>query len=233
MDGPDLGSVARLGEFFALPPADDSWLPITGLVTDAATLRDYAARTRSAIAAGFPVEESRIPHRAAASSLHLAIAARLLSPVVGAAACFDAIPLLTSKSLFWQRSSNHRPTLGAAGVEWVSVGDPGGAARAITDSLILEVVGPFNETMRRATSLSPQVMWGNIASAANGAVTALTRLRPSAQRRGREVVRGLLVDDPLAGAAEFVDDRFVRRNCCLFYQVPGGGYCSDCVLVGS
>ncbi|MEU7551440.1 (2Fe-2S)-binding protein [Streptomyces sp. NPDC044571] len=23
---------------------------------------------------------------------------------------------------------------------------------------------------------------------------------------------------------------FVRRSCCLYYKVPGGGFCGDCVL---
>ena len=44
---------------------------------------------------------------------------------------------------------------------------------------------------------------------------------------------------PLAGLGEFVEEPshptgvgFARRTCCLFYRVPGGGTCGDCVLNG-
>lgn len=228
MDVPDLSPVAALGEFFALPTADDrAWLPISGL-----WVHEYTMRTRQATAAAFGVDEARIPVKAAASSLHLSIAARLLSPAVGAAVCLDAIPLLSADSVFWQPTSTHRPALAAADVRWVAATSPQKAAATITESLIATVLSPLNDALRQSVSLSPQVMWGNIASAANGAVTVLSQSRPDARDRGQALVRALLSTPPLTGAAEIVDGQFRRRNCCLFYQVPGGGYCGDCVLDG-
>jgi FhuF 2Fe-2S C-terminal domain len=232
MDAGDSDSIAALGEFFALPAADPAtWRPITSLCGDQAVVHEYTMRTRAATASGFGVDEADVPVKAAASSVHLSIAARLLSPVVGAAACLGTIPLLTLDSLFWQQDSSHRPKLGAARVEWVPETDPHRAAAAIAESLIGNVLSPLNETMRLAESLSPQVMWGNIASAANGAVTVLTQSRPDAQSRGRDLIAALIATEPLRGTADVVGERFRRRNCCLFYQVPGGGYCGDCVLV--
>ncbi|MEC4021033.1 (2Fe-2S)-binding protein, partial [Streptomyces sp. H27-D2] len=44
-----------------------------------------------------------------------------------------------------------------------------------------------------------------------------------------------LFDDPLlrdTGNWRAAGERdFVRRSCCLYYRVPGGGMCGDCVLL--
>jgi hypothetical protein len=225
-------AVAALGEFFALPAAaGDSWLPIHTLWEDAATVREYARRAQSAIAASMGVELADVPVRAAASSVHLSIAARLLSPVVGAATCLGAVPLLTARTVFWQPTSTHRPGLGTAGAACVTAAGVRQCAGAIADSLIREVLRPLNEAMRVATALSPQVLWGNVASAVNGAVTVLSQSRPQHEAHGRALVSALIATEPLRDAAEILDSGFRRRNCCLFYQVPGSGYCGDCVLV--
>lgn len=232
MDAGKSDPIAALGEFFALPAADPAdWLPIASLCGDPAVLHEYTMRTRAATAAGFGIDEADVPVKAAASSVHLSIAARLLSPALGAAVRFGSVPLLTMDSLFWQQDSSHRPALGKAGVEWVTETDPARIAVTIAESLIENVLRLLNDTMGPAESLSPQVMWGNIASAANGAVTVLAMSRPDAQRRGRELVAELIAIEPLRGAADVVGEQFRRRNCCLFYQVPGGGYCGDCVLI--
>jgi hypothetical protein len=227
-----MNPIAELGEFFALPTAEgDSWLPILTLCNDAGVARTYARRAQSAIAASMRVDVADVPIKAAASSVHLSIAARLLSPVIGAATCLATFPLLTAKNVFWQQTSTHRMELGVADAELARVTGPRQSANAIADSLIGDVLRPLNETMRLATALSQKVLWGNIASAANGAVTVLSQSRPADEPRGRALVAALIATDPLRDAAEILDGQFRRRNCCLFYQVPGAGYCGDCVLV--
>ena len=234
MDAGKSDPIAALGEFFALPAADPvTWRPIASLCGDQAAVHEYTMRTRAATASGFGIDEADVPVKAAASSVHLSITARLVSPVVGAAVCLGTVPLLTLDSLFWQSDSSHRPTLGTAGAESVTETDPHRAAAVITGSLIGNVLSLLNGTMRLAESLSPQVMWGNIASAANGAVTVLAQSRPDARARGRALIDALIATEPLCATADFAGGRFRRRNCCLFYQVPGGGYCGDCVLVDS
>ncbi|WP_350325223.1 (2Fe-2S)-binding protein [Streptomyces katrae] len=54
---------------------------------------------------------------------------------------------------------------------------------------------------------------------------------------GRRSWPGALLADggALAGTGSFVHEpglgvAFVRRSCCLYYRVPGGGLCGDCVL---
>ncbi len=232
MNAGESDPIAVLGEFFALPTADPTtWRPIASLCGDQAALHEYTMRTRAATASGFGIDEADVPVKAAASSVHLSIAARLLSPALGAAACLGTVPLLSLDSLFWQQDSSHRPILGTAGAEQVSAPEPQQAAAVIAESLIGNVLSLLTETMRLAESFSPQVMWGNVASAANGAVTVLTRSRPDVRSRGRDLVAALLATEPLRGTADVAGQRFRRRSCCLFYQVPGGGYCGDCVLV--
>ncbi|WP_158167809.1 (2Fe-2S)-binding protein [Mycolicibacterium smegmatis] len=231
MENRNLGALAALGEFFALPVAGDSWRPVDTLCGDAAILREYTSRMRAATATGFGIGVDDVPVRAAASSLHLSIVSRLLSPAVGAAACLSAVPSLTPDSVFWHDDSSHRPALGVSRVEWSPVPDAGSAAAEITAMLVDGVLRLLNTAMQQAVSLPPQVMWGNIASAANGAVTVLAQNRPGAEGFGRALVRDMIAAEPLLGTADVTDGRFRRRNCCLFYQVPGGGYCGDCVLV--
>lgn len=225
-----LDEIAQLGGYFALQRADDGpWQPIETLLTDVTTIRDYTLRTRAAMASAFSVGESRVPMRTAASAFHLSIAAHLLSPVIGIAALRSTAPALTTKSLVWQPDSSHAPKL--AVIRSASVATRTDAAMTISATIIDEVLAPFTDTVRRAIPMSPHVLWGNVISAANGASTVLTQARPRLKAVSQALVATLLAETPLAGTASIVDGRFQRRNCCLFYQVPGAGVCGDCVLV--
>jgi ferric iron reductase protein FhuF len=45
------------------------------------------------------------------------------------------------------------------------------------------------------------------------------------------VAEELLARESLRGHGRYErPDRFVRASCCLFYRIPGGGLCGDCVL---
>ena len=88
--------------------------------------------------------------------------------------------------------------------------------------------------------MSEQVLWGNVASALAGAMTMLIEAHPEQADTTAGLVERLLEREPLTGTGEVVRPeashprRFlVRRSCCLFYRVPGGGYCGDCVLTPS
>lgn len=80
----------------------------------------------------------------------------------------------------------------------------------------LEVLAPVVGQSR----LSRRLLWGNVASALSAAprVLELPQASPWVTR--------MLTSPPLRG--EVVDGR--RATCCLFYEVPGGGLCGDCVL---
>jgi FhuF 2Fe-2S C-terminal domain len=100
------------------------------------------------------------------------------------------------------------------------------------------------------------VLWGNVASALAGAAGMLADMYPDGQaahpgasgaagladragvaERAGVIVAQALAQPPLAGTGRLVRPdpeharRFlVRHNCCLYYRIPGGATCGDCVL---
>lgn len=225
-----LAELARLGEYFALQPAlpGSETHDLTDLFAEPA-LTDHIRRTRAAMAAAADCDPGRIPVRVAASSFQLGVAARLLSPVMGAALCFGAVPVLDQRALRWQPSPGHTPRIVVADPDWVAVPTEPAAARVIAAS-VLSALADLRTRLHALASLSPAITLGNLASAANGAVTVLALSRPELAPAGRSLVAALLDREPLAGTGRFLDGRFTRRSCCLYYQAPGGGLCGDCVL---
>jgi hypothetical protein len=225
-----LARTAALGEYFELPVAgEDDWQSIRTLF-EPAVMSDFVARTRVAIAESARCDPGVITIKTAASAFQLGVVARLLSPVVGAATCFGAVPLLDPRSVRWQSTPGHTPRFAITSVDWVKTPTPSNAAAAISTSVLAAIFTPLNEHLRTLTALSPQVSWGNVISAANGAVTVLAMSQPRQEPRGRTLVRELADTDQLAETATFADGTFLRRSCCLFYQVPGSGLCTVCVL---
>lgn len=179
-----------------------------------------------------------IPLRSAASSFQLGIAARLLSPVIGAATCLRAVPLLRADSVWWkqvteQGAARHSPRFSVAEVDSTDAETAAVAAAAISSSVVDGVLRPLTEALAAVSGLSMKVMRGNVISAANGAVTVLAMTRPNDESHGRAVVAALAESDELADTGHFDQGRFVRHSCCLFYQAPNAGLCGDCVLTVS
>lgn len=224
---------ADLGEYFALPEPDEGQWQELPLLLNPATVIDFVDRTRAAIAASAGCNTSSIPVRLAASSFQLGIAARLLSPAIGAATCFGAVPVLTVESVKWKATAHHSPRFGITELEWINAETAARAAGVISASVLTAILRPLNETLRSVTALSLRVTWGNVISAANGAVTVLAMSRPEHESRGRAVVRALMDTEQLMNTGSFAHGKFVRRSCCLFYLAPESGLCTDCVLTVS
>lgn len=227
-DGAALLELTELGEYFALEVLEQP--AVAGLSLDDATVAAMVHRTRDAIASSMKCALGEIPVRMAASSLHLDLVARLISPVIGAATSLGVVPMLVPDTVRWQPTPRHVPQFGTTGLRWVDVSGPSDAASSISDSVLATIVVPLNRTFRSTFSLSHQITWGNAISAANGAVTVMAITRPELQAPGRALIRALLNTEYIEGTGEFVGDQFVRRSCCLFYQAPGAGFCGDCVL---
>ena len=66
-------------------------------------------------------------------------------------------------------------------------------------------------------------------TAANPTTLVLVRHGETAGNRDR---RFQTYDTPLSDTGTLGPDGegFRRRSCCLYYRVPGGGLCGDCVL---
>ncbi|MGW2025262.1 (2Fe-2S)-binding protein [Streptomyces decoyicus] len=65
-----------------------------------------------------------------------------------------------------------------------------------------------------------------------GAVRTLNRRAPDAPHPPLPLATALLAREPLASAGTLTVHplAYRRHNCCLYYRVPGAGYCDECVL---
>jgi ferric iron reductase protein FhuF len=90
--------------------------------------------------------------------------------------------------------------------------------------------------VRAEVPVSAALLWGNVASGVLGALATLVRARASAPERCLAFARDALAGGPLAGTGSARLDgarlTFRRRSCCLYYRLPGGGYCGDCCFTG-
>ncbi|AQA06076.1 hypothetical protein BVC93_02665 [Mycobacterium sp. MS1601] len=224
---------ASLGDYFSLSEvAGNGWRSWDALL-DPDTLLNMASRTRKAVAASAGCPEERIPLRMAASSFHIGVAARLLSPLIGAAVREFAVPVLKAESLLWRSTEHHCPQFGVQGLGCTEAKEVDTAAAAMSASVIDEVLAPMGRAIRDATGLSEKVTRGNVISSANGSVTVLAMRHPEYEQRGRAVITALLESEYLHGTGYFNNSQFHRRSCCLFYTGPHAGLCGDCVLTAS
>src|SRR5439155_9617285 len=106
------------------------------------------------------------------------------------------------------------------------------AGTAATSALL---AGPITQIVRsvEAMAVSPRVLWGNVASAVNGAATMIAAARPDLAGPAVEAAAALLADPALTGTYQGRPGAaFRRRNCCLIYRLSPErpAYCGDCVL---
>ncbi len=106
------------------------------------------------------------------------------------------------------------------------------AAHHIEAGVLARIVVPLAEVFGTTFRLSHQVLLGNAASALNGAATMLRGTARAPVIEPTAVIAQLMARGPLAGTGAYhPGPAFFRDNCCLFYRIPGGGTCADCVLV--
>jgi hypothetical protein len=240
----ELADLAGFGPYFAVDthhprsPLAAPWQPLSTLTSSPQDLRDRIAAVRAALAAAAGQPPGAVEFRVAASVTQLGTAARLISPPLGAAVISGAVLRMDSTAR-WQ------PVLGgpfplslpvAKTTRPPAQGD-GGEDDALAEELARHVVnGPIRALteMTIAMSVPPTVLWGNIASAVNGATHMIAAARPSLTARAQAISTALLQHPPLAGTWDGAPAaRFLRRNCCLIYRVGPrhrAAICGDCVL---
>ena len=206
-----------LGPFFAVRRATGPgpWRPLRDLL-DAPTLDERVTAIRTALTrlAGVDVEP-----RVAASTLSLGLFARLISPVLGAGALEVDLPRPSLEETWWQPVDRGPWPLALTGSSVAP--DP---AAVLTD-----VVWPLADALADQPALSMRILRGNAASAVFGAVAIIGSTRPELLAAAQSIARTLL-SGPLAGTGDLRGQLFVRATCCLYYRIPGGAYCGDCVL---
>lgn len=225
-------NLAALGPYFAAevhaPGSEPGapWRPMTELLDDpdVAAGRVEAVRTYLATAGQVPTES--IPLRVAASVTHMGLVARTLSPVFARAVLGRRLPPITLRDLYWQ------PTLGSMFA--LSIADADAEDCGVDGEMIPPSALELSELMR-GFGVSPRVLRGNIASALNGACTAMSSADPNSKASARAVAARALAEPVLADAwRTTVEGRFQRRSCCLIYQAAPdrkGSLCGDCVLL--
>lgn len=215
-----LADVARLGPYFAVSTdeaeaVDPTWRPLEALFTDPQHLATRIAHVRRTL---------RSDDRVAASIAFQGLAAQLVAVPFGCAVAHGVIPLLTPATLHW------RPVASGPWPLWLPAPQAGrDTLPEVLDALVAPLVG----AVRAQVPIAERLLRGNVASAAASAAAQVAAARPDLAGPARAAVEALLGEGTLAGAGEFTRTGFRRNSCCLYYRVPGGGLCGDCVLRGA
>jgi ferric iron reductase protein FhuF len=172
--------------------------------------------------------------RVAGSLVVLGYAARLVGPTL-AVLVRDGIRLGVAPE---RVRYSYRPETGFR----LSLPSPGGRRVAreqavpgwcadVIDGHLRRVVDAIATTSPVAAGL----LWGNVASGVVGALRALGAGGAVPVGDAHALAVALLDHGPLRGSGTVTVHggqlTFVRRSCCLFYRLDGGGMCGDCALV--
>ncbi|MEV3988515.1 (2Fe-2S)-binding protein [Streptomyces sp. NPDC049837] len=227
-----LARVRAVGPYFAVawgPRADAArFRPLTDLYTDRdGALDAYVAAVGRRLGTGQRLGAGQ--RRVAASTLHIGTAARLWSVALATAALTGRAPDLAPDRLWWRPAESGPIDLWLPEVSWVAGDD---LPLALHGTVVVRNLLPLGDALREHSALSPHVLRGNAASALIGAVRVLTAHAPEAPYPPLPLVTALLAREPLASAGAFTARplTYRRRSCCLYYRVPGAGYCAECVL---
>jgi hypothetical protein len=225
--------VRGFGPFFALsthPSGEEpggAWQSMSRSLLEA-RVTDVGGR----LAAAGTLPSGAVEARVAASVAHLGLAARLVSPALAVAVLRGGVLAPRLADLRWQRVTGGPVPLSLP--DDVFADRPAGPlaedlARRLLDGPLRELADLMGEF-----SLSRHILWGNTASAVNGAATMIAASRPHLAPRTRALAEHLFDLPPLRGAGATRDGAFRRRSCCLIYRAAPGGkgpLCGDCVLV--
>jgi hypothetical protein len=232
-----LTELAELGPFFALDwhspdtaPAEP-WRSMTDLV-DGDALAVRVAAVRAALAAAGGLRPESIEPRVAASIAQLGLVARLISPVLGLAVLTGGVPEVELRHVRWQPVLGGPFPLSVDALPTRRSIDPIDIAATISRRVLAGPVAALVEATRQR-SVSVHILWGNVASAINGASTMISAARPELAADVRLIADRLFDTPPLRGTATSGPDGFRRRSCCLIYRAAPnatGPLCGDCVL---
>ncbi len=246
--GPALRAAARIGPYFAWQPWPEpwpepepggpGWRPLRQL-TDAGVIAERVDAARLILAQMSGRGRAETGERVLASIVFLGLASRLLSPVLAAAAVGEALPVPDGERMWWRPVDGGPIPIAYRGLAAVDCAgrDAAAVASTLTRTATRGLVEPVLDAFRHRFGLSPHVLWGNVSSALGGAAGMIADTAPGHAARAAAIVERALSRPPLRGTATLIrpDPQrprwfLVRRNCCLYYRIPGGGTCGDCVL---
>ncbi|MEV6977246.1 (2Fe-2S)-binding protein [Kitasatospora sp. NPDC093806] len=234
---PDYGPLTAVGPYFALDAAET---PDQGPPPGFRPLRElYVHGPDGLLADGVRSVARRIgtaEARVAASTLHLGLAARFCSVLLGSAVLLGDVPEL-DRDRSWVRV----PAQGPVDL-WVpdrpssATTDHGPLADRLHRALLDGPLAELAAAVRSVVPLSEGLLRGNTASALTGALRMLDAhiaRAGAAPAGGRAFARTLVADlldrAPLTGTGTLSGASFRRSSCCLYYRVgPQAGVCGDC-----
>jgi hypothetical protein len=222
---------SAVGPYFAVALRLDEreWLPFTRLL-EPEVLRDNVATVQRVLGERTGLSSADLDLRACASTHFLGLASRLVAPALGAACLGGQVPRLAPGDVHWLRVEGGPVPLAVSSIGGAAVISPGEAAGALHEGIVGPLLEPLATAFAETFSLSRQVLWGNVASALAGAATMLARSGAELLLDPVATAMACTVRGALAEMGDWTEHGFVRRNCCLFYKIPGGGLCGDCVL---
>ncbi len=178
--------------------------------------------------------------RPVASILHLGAASAMCAPLLATAATDRIVPALRSDELRFGFRDGGPLQLSAVAIADAQPALLPELAQQLIAVAIAGILEPFTQALIAAVPLPEKTLSGNLFSALAAAARLVTP--EAAGARARAIVDLVarryspLHDAGVLGwqADPENDPRayFRRRNCCLFYRVPGGGICGDCILSG-
>lgn len=237
--------LAAFGPFFTVethPPnsrAREPWRVMSEVVEDREILMERVLAVRARLAAAGGQAPDAVELRVAASVTHLGLVARLVSPPLAVAVVSGELLGIDLRSTRWQRVLGGAFPLSIPMNAEAGGRDPSsGLAPERLACLLADRVldGPVRDlvTATLSLSVSRHVLWGNVASAVNGAASMIATSRPAWADRSRVIASLLLDQPPLRGTgAGSIGRGFRRRSCCLIYRAApnaAGTVCGDCVL---
>ncbi len=224
--------LAELGPFFAVDtheptsPITDPWRPMAELVRQPAVLRARIADVRAALAAAAGRDEIEL--RVATSVTQLGLVARLIAPVLGFAVATGQLLDVELERLWWQATLG-----GAFPLSFSTTVSANAGARDIAEKALDGPIAAIVAATSAASPISAKVLWGNVGSAINGAVTMITRQQPSLSERARTLGSDLIARLPVKNNGR-VGPGYRRTDCCLIYRLAENDHraniCGDCVL---
>ena len=237
-----MAGLAALGPYFAIETHDPGepmaapWRPLTELLGSPAALRERAHQVRAALARAGGLEPDQVELRVAASVAQLGLAARLIAPAFGVAVLERRGLGFDARQARWVPGDGSMFPLSLPAAALPDADLPDTAALS-TDIEGRWLDGPIQDLVDgfAGLSVSGRILWGNVASAVNGAAAMLSRSQPGLRDRATAVADALLATPNLAGRHSGAPGGpgFRRHSCCLIYRAAPdgrGGYCGDCVL---
>jgi hypothetical protein len=232
---PDLAALRRPGGFFVLRTAGAPADPPPTLA------QAYAHRGEDVYPDSITFRVRTVADRVHSSELRVsasiaqqALAARLWSVALGCAVLYGSVPDLDPRLLRWD------PTASAPDDLWLAEVRPRAAdAATVLDLVVHGHLEPLTAALRARYGVAEGLLWGNAGSALAGAARELDRWAHGAGGAGADagarahaLAAELFTHPRLAPTGTLTGSDFRRRSCCLYYRVPGGGFCGDCCFTG-